>query len=252
LHKRIIISLKQYFSPNIDPDVEVILVNGKLGVRTNNLPRGFMMRFVCFIGVMFFANTCYADVVVYNNSVNSASLTQIGNTSGRTRGQTWTNTDSVARHMVSVTLYLANPLRTTGNMYISVRAVTGTPGSTGKFTGAELSKSSVINANTIGSSMSAVTFTGFNDYSFAANINYAFTVNIQGTNGGDLNLYFGSEVANQNSYYTAPLTPDPTTDLAGEVVLTPEPGTFLLFGTAIAIGGVGVYMKRRKQKPALV
>jgi hypothetical protein len=37
-----------------------------------------------------------------------------------------------------------------------------------------------------------------------------------------------------------------------DATAVPEPATIVLFGTAIAIGGVGVYMKRRKQKPALV
>jgi len=63
--------------------------------------------------------------VVYTNEVNSSSSAQIS-LAGGSWGQTFTNTGPTAK-IQSVTVYLRNSLGATGNLFIRIRNISGTP-----------------------------------------------------------------------------------------------------------------------------
>ena len=93
-------------------------------------------------------------------------------------GQTFT---AIAGTVDSAAFYLKNNLGCTDNVWAEVYAITGTPGSNAVPTGAPIASSTHINASTIGSSYSLVTFSFNNSVTLTAGTNYAIVVRRDGS-----------------------------------------------------------------------
>ena len=183
--------------------------------------------------------------VVYTNEVNSSSSAQIS-LAGGSWGQTFTNTGPTAK-IQSVTVYLRNSLGATGNLFIRIRNISGTPPAA--VLGTVFSPQMDSNTVSVGgnySDLSAVTF-NFTDPTRAdlvANTTYAFAVNATGITGEISLFYASTAINNQNSINLATNSANSTLDLAGQVVTVPEPGTLVLGGTAAALGGLFFRQKK--------
>jgi hypothetical protein len=185
---------------------------------------------------LFVGMAAQADVV-YTNAANSSSFVSISNLLG-SRAQTFTNTGPTA-NIQSVTVYLKNSGSGIGNLFVVIRNITGTPGSSATLSGTAIATSNTVSMTGNYASLSAVTF-NFSTPGTALNANtsYAFAVNATGITSGSVDLYYGSPISGQNSIMTVPNSADTTNDLAGQVETVPEPSTLALGGIAAALGGL--------------
>jgi hypothetical protein len=88
---------------------------------------------------------------------------------------------------------VGNPV---GNMYAKIYAVTGTPGTTGKPTGAALAVSDAKAASSVlGNSVQAFTFSGANKISLNSGTDYCVTLEYTGGNGGNTVQVVGDDTS---------------------------------------------------------
>lgn len=194
------------------------------------------------ITCLFLAQDIQADVV-YTNEVNSSSFVSISSSLG-SRAQTFTNTGPTA-NIQSVTVYLKNSGSGIGNLFVVMRSITGTPGSSATLSGSAIATSNTVSMTGNYASLSAVTF-NFSTPGTALNANtsYAFAVNATGITSGSVDLYYGSPISGQNSIVTSNNSADTTNDLAGQVVTVPESGTLALSALAVTLGGLILFIKK--------
>jgi hypothetical protein len=209
------------------------------------------------LALLIAGQSTFADVV-YTNAVNESSSFNISSTAPL--AQTFTNTGLTSK-IQSVTVYLQNSSGASGNLFIRIRGITGTPGGTpgavlgSTFTPAMDSATVSVGGNY--SNVSAVTFnfTNASRADLLTNTTYAFVVNTSGLTGS-ISLFYGSQIANQNSIFASSNTADSTNDLAGQVVTAiPEPSTLALGGIAAAFGGLFFRQKKSRagvSQPATV
>ena len=216
-----------------------------------------------FLVLIFLCPSIRADIVVYSNIVSDAVYIN----GGVNFGNTFSNTAS-ASNIKSVSLYFMNngvqdagdTLFATGTMKLGIYATTFNSDS-GLY---DLSGTALVTAElnmSIAPDSGSPAFYTFDftgspilDRNLSADARYAFFTDFSDvSNVGALHFYVNnSSYPDQN--YISDNIGFPNQSVVGtvEVAAVPEPGTLILTGSVLAVGGIGAYIKRRRKNRAQV
>ena len=227
-----------------------------------------------FLVLIFLCPSIRADIVVYSNIVSDAVYIN----GGVNFGNTFSNTAS-ASNIKSVSLYFMNngvqddtgfTYWATGTMKLGIYATTLNSVS-GLY---DLSGTALVTAELNMSSLNMVrdpdtgyltnstipalyTFDFTNslgDRNLSANARYAFFTDFSDvTDVGALHFYVNNSSYSDQNYISDNMG-FPNQSVVGtvEVAAVPEPGTLILTGSVLAVGGIGAYIKRRRKNRAQV
>ena len=218
-----------------------------------------------FLALIFLCPSIRADIVVYSNTVSDTNYIN----GGVNFGNTFSNTAS-ASNIKSVSLYFANngvldegiAKFATGTMNLGIYATTLNSGLYVK-NGAALVTASLnmsIAPDSGSPAFYTFDFTGspILDRNLSADARYAFFTDFSGVvDPGALHFYVNnSSYSDQNNinqnYINTSNTGVSGQSVVGtvEVAAVPEPGTLILTGSVLAVGGIGAYIKRRRKNRA--
>ncbi|MCY2946433.1 MAG: PEP-CTERM sorting domain-containing protein [Planctomycetota bacterium] len=227
-----------------------------------------------FLVLIFLCPSIRADIV-YSNTV---SIDDVYINGGVNFGNTFSNTAS-ASNIKSVSLYFINngvqddvgyTYWATGTMKLGIYATTLNSVS-GLY---DLSGTALVTAELNMSSLNMVrdpdtgyltnstipalyTFDFTNslgDRNLSANARYAFFTDFSDlTDVGALHFYVNNSSYSGQNYISDNIGfPDQSVVGTVEVAAVPEPGTLILTGSVLAVGGIGAYIKRRRKNRAQV
>ncbi len=174
-----------------------------------------------------------------------ATLNSISLYLGRVRGDFAYPTGTL-----SLDIYIAKPSTTLG-LYVPNLSTT-------KLATASVDVST-LTTDLAPSTLTSFTYTGANAITLSANTNY--TVYLNATNVSFARASAISYIPNgSNSYTTGNMfnnynaNGSPSNDIAGQIDVTyaavPEPGTMILFGVTMAIGGAAAVIRKRRKRNA--
>jgi len=168
------------------------------------------------------------------------------------------NTNASLSKISSVSMYLwksSAPIN--GNMFVSISTVKSSGSNYVPDQTLAISDYIAINSLTTNIASTTFSFSGSNAVNLAANTKYAFAFNISSPDiispSNTVSATVGAGVAGQNYFETLESGYETSsgygmlgTVKVDEVTAVPEPGPLVLFSLALAVGGVVVYLKRRK------
>jgi hypothetical protein len=117
---------------------------------------------------------------------------------------------------------------------------------------------SSLTTNSYPSILTSFNYTGVNAITLSANTNYAFylnATNVSFSSRGMITYRFNTTnpYTNGNQFSNSNTTGSSSIDMSGQIDVTtavPEPGTMILFGVTMAIGGAAAVIRKRRKRNA--
>lgn len=213
-----------------------------------------------FLTVFLICPSLRADIVsVYNAPHDTGYYDGFLNNSGYF-GNSFSTGSIVASKISSISVYLGKSGSLTGTLNVGIYYVSGSGTGFDVPTGSSLATAS-IDASTIGvDGLYTFNFTGANAIDLYNEDTYAFKVDLSGVNfsaptAGPPNVLYAykTETGPAGSNRFSSYAPNGTAGYSQGLVLVdvaavPEPGTLILFGVTMAIGGVATAIRKRRKR----
>jgi hypothetical protein len=154
----------------------------------------------------------------------------------------------------------------TGTLYLDIYTTTATGGLYVPNLSTKLATASInvstLTTNSYPSTLTSFNYTGVNAITLSANTNYAFSLNaseiyfpstMDMMTGINYRLNLTNPYTNGNMFNNSNANGSSSIDMSGEIDVTtavPEPGTMILFGVTMAIGGAAAVIRKRRKRNA--